>query len=120
MRLLFLRLWRGIQVGFRKHLWLISAAMVVATAFTVPAASAAGSTNSLLPSCGAKTYPFEPWSDPDAYCAFPNLGFENGSTAWTLKGKASVVTGNEPWKVSGTGTHALQLGPGGSASSSSL
>ena len=102
-----------------KHLWLISAAMIAAAGLSVPAASASG-TNALLPSCGAKSYPFKPWADPDAYCAFPNLGFESGSTGWALSGKASVVAANEPWHVSGAGTHALQLGPGASALSSPL
>jgi len=74
----------------------------------------------VLPSCGAKTYPFTPWSDYDAYCAFPNLGFESGTTKWTLTGKASVVAANEPWHVSGACTHALQLGPGATARSSTL
>src|SRR6478672_13250180 len=119
MRSLFLRLRRGIEMGFRRHLWLILAAMVAATGFSVPAASAQG-TNSLLPSCGPTSYPFKPWNDPDAYCAFPNLGFESGSRAWTLTGKASIVAGNEPWYVAGPGTHALQLGPGASATSSPL
>src|SRR6476659_3571471 len=71
------------KMRFTKHLWLISAAMVAAAGLSVPAASASG-TNALLPSCGAKSYPFTPWGDLDAYCAFPNLGFESGKTAWTL------------------------------------
>jgi hypothetical protein len=104
---------------FTKHLWLISAAIVAATGLSVPAASARG-TNALLPSCGAQSYPFKPWSDPDAYCAFPNLGFESGATGWTLTGKASIASANEPWHVSGAGTHALQLGPGATALSSRL
>jgi hypothetical protein len=113
---LFLRLWRGIEMRHTKHLWLISAAMVAAAALSVPAASA----NALLPSCGATSHPFTPWSDPDAYCAFPNLGFESGKTGWTLTGNASIVSANEPWHVSGAGTHALQLGAGATALSSRL
>jgi len=70
--------------------------------------------------CGSTTQPFKAWGDVDAYCAFPNLGFESGATKWTLTGNASVVAANEPWHVSGAGTHALQLGPGATASSSSL
>ena len=104
---------------FTKHLWLITAAMVVAAGLSVPAASAS-LTRSLLPSCGATSYPFQPWSDPDAYCAFPNLGFESGTTGWTLSGKASIASANEPGHVSGAGTHALQLGPGATAVSSRL
>ena len=98
-----------------RHLWLTLAALAVAAGLSVPAASAG-----LLPSCGAKTYPFQAWGDGDAYCAFPNLGFESGKTSWTTTGNASVVTGNEPWHVSGAGTHALQLGPGATALSSPL
>jgi hypothetical protein len=105
-------------MGFSRHLWLIFAAVVVAAGLSVPAASARGT--SLLPSCGAKTYPFTTWGDNDAYCAFPNLGFESKATSWTVTGYASVVSGNEPWHVSGSGTHALQLGPGATALSSSL
>ena len=101
-------------------LWVGFAAVVAAAGLFVPAAVAGLSGNSLLPSCGAKSYPFKAWNDPDAYCAFPNLGFEDGSTAWTLKGSTSIVATNEPWHVSGPGTHALQLGPGASAASSSL
>jgi hypothetical protein len=64
--------------------------------------------------------PFATWGDNDGYCAFPNLGFESGTTGWTLSGKTSVATANEPWHVSGSGTHSLQLGPGATARSSSL
>ena len=105
----------------RNRLWLISAAMVAASVLSVPAASAGTLPRlSLLPSCGAKSYPFTPWGDRDSYCSFPNLGFESGATAWKLSGSASVVAANEPWHVSGAGTHALQLGPGATALSSSL
>jgi hypothetical protein len=102
-----------------RRLWFFGAAVVAAAGLSVPAASATG-TSSLLPSCGAKSYPFLPWADPDAYCAFPNLGFESGKTAWTLAGSASIVSANEPWQVSGPGSHALQLGPGATALSSPL
>ena len=108
------------RVGNR--LWLVFTAVVAAAALAVPAASAAGSAGSasLLPSCGVKTYPFSRWGDPDAYCAFPNLGFESGYSSWTLTGNAAVVSGNEPWQVSGAGTHALRLAPGATALSSRL
>jgi hypothetical protein len=106
-------------MGLTNRLWLICAAILAASALLVPAASAEMS-HSLLPSCGPKTYPFAQWGDPDAYCAFPNLGFEYGATAWKLTGNSSIVAANEPWHVSGPGTHALQLGPGATALSSSL
>jgi hypothetical protein len=103
----------------KRRLRLVSAALIAAAGLSVPAASA-GTAHRLLPSCGAKSYPFTLWGDYDAYCAFPNLGFENGSASWTLTGKASIVAANEPWDVSGNGTHALQLGPGATALSSPL
>jgi hypothetical protein len=99
-----------------RRLWLVLAAVTIAAGLSVPAASAA----SLLPSCGATSYPFASWGDYDSYCKFPNLGFESGATGWKLGGRASVVTANEPWHVSGPGTHALQLGPGATALSASL
>jgi hypothetical protein len=104
-----------------KRLWFVSTVVVAAAGLCLPAASAAtGSTLSLLPSCGVKSHPFTPWADPDAYCAFPNLGFENGKTGWTVTGSAAIAAANEPWHVSGQGTHALQLGPGATALSSPL
>jgi hypothetical protein len=99
-----------------KGLWVVFAALVAAVGLSVPAASA----GLLLPSCGATSHPFTPWGDQASYCAFPNLGFENGTAAWTLSGQASVASGNEPWHVSGSGTHALRLGPGATAVSSPL
>ena len=106
-------------MGFSRRLWLILAAIVAATGLAVPAASA-GLLGGLLPPCGSTTQPFKAWGDADAYCAYPNLGFESGATKWTLTGNASVVSANEPWHVSGSGTHALQLGPGATASSLTL
>ena len=95
------------------------ASVLVTAGLAVPVASASLIAD-VLPSCGATTYPFKAWADSSAYCAFPNLGFESGTTSWTLKGAAPVVAGNEPWHVSGSGTHALQLGPGATALSSPL
>ncbi|HEX4323941.1 MAG TPA: hypothetical protein VHZ77_04840 [Gaiellaceae bacterium] len=107
-------------MGSRRRLWLVLAVVVVATGLAVPAASASRAEGLLLPSCGATSKPFTLWGDSASYCAFPNLGFESGKTAWTLTGGASIASANEPWHVSGSGTHALQLGPGATATSSSL
>ena len=102
-----------------KRFWLVLSALVSAAALAVPAASA-GLTSGLLPSCGTTSHPFANWGDTASYCAFPNLGFESGKTGWTTTGSASVGSANEPWRVSGPGTHALQLGPGATALSSPL
>lgn len=107
--------------GSSRGLWVVFATAVVAAGLAVPAASAGSvKPGGLLPSCGATSQPFTRWGDYESYCAFPNLGFESGATAWKLGGNSSVVAGNEPWHVSGSGTHALQLGPGGTATSSAL
>ena len=103
-----------------RRLWCVFAAVVAAAALSIPSASGGLPRLSLLPSCGATSHPFTPWGDTSSYCAFPNLGFESGSTGWTLRGSASVVASNEPWHVSGAGTHDLQLRPGASALSSPL
>jgi hypothetical protein len=97
----------------------VVAALAVAVGFAAPGAGA-GLVDPILPSCGQESQPFLHWGDIDGYCAFPNLGFENGSTGWTLNGDTSVVSDNEPWQVSGPGSSALRLGPGASALSSPL
>jgi hypothetical protein len=104
-----------------KQLWFVFAAVVIAAGLAVPAASASRSGGlGLLPSCGATSQPFTLWGDTNSYCAFPNLGFESAKAGWTTTGDASIVSGNEPWHVSGPGTHSLQLGPGATATSSPL
>ena len=104
-----------------RRLWFVLAMVVIAAGLAVPAASASRAEGlGLLPSCGATSQPFTLWGDTNGYCAFPNLGFESGKAGWTSTGDASVVSGNEPWHVSGPGTHSLQLGPGATATSSPL
>jgi hypothetical protein len=59
---------------------------------------------------------FAAWSDYGQYTPVLNAGLEDGTAGWTLSGGASVVTGNEPWKIGG-GWHrnALDLPAGSSA-----
>jgi hypothetical protein len=104
-----------------RRFWLLVSAVASVVALAVPAASAAGPSGlGLLPSCGATSHPFTNWGDQGSYCAFPNLGLESGRTGWALTGTTSIVSANEPWHVSGPGTHALQLAPGATALSPSL
>lgn len=70
----------------------------------------------LLPNCGSTSQVFKPWSDPSPYYFASNGGFETGTTGWTLAGQASVVGGNDPYNLSGAGSHALLLKTGASAS----
>jgi hypothetical protein len=61
------------------------------------------------------TKPFAPFGDLGLYTPVANQGLEAASTSWTLSGRATVVAGNEPWKVGGsTDSHSLDL-PAGSA-----
>jgi hypothetical protein len=68
------------------------------------------------------TRPFAPWGDSSYYASLQNGGFENGGFSWTLSGGARVVSGNEPYNISG-GRHddsSLYLPAGSSAYSSTV
>jgi hypothetical protein len=62
------------------------------------------------------TQPFAPFSDLGLYTPVANQGLEASSTSWTLSGRATVVAGNEPWKVGGSAdSHSLDLPAGSTA-----
>lgn len=84
---------------------------VAVVAAPVGSASRAG-----LLSCPASLYPFAQFGDGSSYFGFGNNGFENGTTGWGVS-RASVVSGNEPWDVNGSGDSSLSIGPGGTAAS---
>jgi hypothetical protein len=85
----------------------------------VSAGALTGSANAQLlgGACGDRplSRPFLPWLDPMQYTLAPRGNFESGTTGWTLKGGAAVVTGNEPWNVSGAGSRSLYLPSGSTA-----
>jgi hypothetical protein len=89
----------------------VAAATVAATcAIGTPAASAG------LLSCGAGSQPFFQFDrDTNSYFLIPNGNFESGSTGWTLAGGARVVSGNDPYYISGPGSASLSMPPGSSA-----
>jgi hypothetical protein len=67
--------------------------------------------------CGTTLPVFAPWGDFAPYYLAPNGTFENGSANWSLSGGATVAAPtNEPWYLAGTGSHALRIPSGGSAS----
>jgi len=85
-------------------------------------ASAAPSSDSLLPSCSGQSYvkPFIPWLDLANYVLMPSGALES-SSGWTLSGGATLVSGNEPWHVhGGADSRSLYLPSGSSATSPSL
>jgi hypothetical protein len=65
--------------------------------------------------------PFTRWLDPASYVLAPAGTFEQGVSSWALAGGASVVDGNEPYFVHGSGeSSSLSLGGGGSATSDAM
>jgi len=93
--------------------------LAVLVVVLVSAGALTGSANAQLlgGACGDRplSQPFMRWLDPMKYTLAPGGGFESGARGWTLKGGAAVVTGNEPWKVSGAGSRSLYLPSGSSA-----
>jgi len=66
--------------------------------------------------------PFSAWGDSSNYARLYNNGFESGSLGWTLSGGAKIVSGNEPFFLSGTrsDSHSLLLPSGSSAYSGTV
>jgi hypothetical protein len=65
---------------------------------------------------------FSRWGDLSNYARLYNNGFESGSTAWILSGGAKVVSGNEPFYITGNthDSHSLLLPAGSSAYSGTV
>jgi hypothetical protein len=104
----------------RARLRYLAPVLLATAAFAAPAAHAGlldPVTQLVLPTCGTAAPYFAQFGDSSAYYAFPDNGFESGSTGWTLSRGASVVSGNEPWYVDGPGSHSLALSAGASATS---
>jgi hypothetical protein len=88
------------------------AAVFIATVASAAFASSAsaGLITKSATSCddGAITQPFARFGDRDNYKLLPGGTFESGASGWTLSGGASVVSGNETYKVGGS-SHAKSL-----------
>jgi hypothetical protein len=106
-------------MSFRLHRT-VFAAVVATAALAVGAPTAnAGLLVASAPDCGPKpmSKPFAPWGDQSYYTLAPGGSFEPNKAPWQLSG-ASIVSGNEPWKVNGAGdSRSLKLPPGASATS---
>ena len=100
----------------------IACAAIAVAAIAAPAASA-GLLVSSAASCASQTYsqPFSKWGDNATYTPVPGGNFEPGQKAWTLTGGATIVSGNESFKVGSSGdNYSLQIPAGGSATSPSM
>jgi hypothetical protein len=89
---------------------LLAATAAVATAMAFAAPASAGILTASATDCGDETLtqPFALFGDRANYKLVGGGSFEGGATGWTLRGGAKVVSGNEPWKVGGSG-HAKSL-----------
>jgi hypothetical protein len=103
---------------------LVVAGSLAALTLALSATSAsAGILVKSAPDCSPKpaSQVFARWGDSSQYNLAPGGSFEAGAGAWSLSGRASVVSGNEPWKVAGAGhTRSLKLPPGASATSPTI
>jgi hypothetical protein len=98
----------------------VTAALAVLALAMSASTASAGILVKDAPDCTPKptSQPFAPWGDRAQYNLAPGGSFEAGTQSWSLSGKASTVSGNEPWKVAGAGhTRSLRLPPGASATS---
>lgn len=100
----------------RRSLLVVLASLVASLAFGANSASAGEGLLGL--SCGDDaSQPFLRWLDPLPYTLAPDGGFENGAAGWSLSRGARVVSGNEPFALSGPGSRSLYLPAGSSATS---
>ena len=103
---------------------LVVAGSLAALTLALSASSAsAGILVKSAPDCSPKpaSQVFARWGDSSQYNLAPGGSFEAGAAAWSLSGRASIVSGNEPWKVAGAGhTRSLKLPPGASATSPTI
>lgn len=101
---------------------LATAALAGAAAVTTLSAAPASAHGTAV-ACTARSESrvFSPWSDSSNYFLIPNGGFEGGTVDWKLAGGASVVTGNEPWKVrNGADNRSLRIPYGATAESRTI
>jgi hypothetical protein len=97
------------RVRKMKILSSLAATAAALTALAAPASAQAACP--VLPTVKA----FQAFGDSADYSLAPNGGLESGAAGWVLS-SASVVTGNETFKVRATGdTRSLQIAPGGKA-----
>jgi hypothetical protein len=107
----------------RRPLRRLSAPLALTLASMLLGAGFATSAQAALISAGAcneapLSQPFAQWGDSSSYELAPGGDFESSASGWTLSGGAKIVTGSEPYDVSGAvGSHSLALPRGASAQS---
>src|SRR5207302_6509217 len=101
-----------------RRLALTASAMSTLAAGLLLAAPAAQADLVDLSACNsnALSQPFLPWADPSSYELAPGGTFSDSS--WALSGRASLVSGGEPWAVTGTPSSSSLSLPAGSSGTS--
>lgn len=95
-------------------------ALAVATAIAATAAAAIAPAHAGAASCPPpppNVHPFAPWGDANDYVLTSGGSFESSGTPWSLSGGAAVVADNDALGLAGSGSHALSLPSGASATS---
>jgi hypothetical protein len=95
---------------------LLAAITAVAMTGALAAPANAGILTVTAKDCGDETLsqPFAGFGDQAQYKLVPGGSFEGALTDWTLTRGAKVVSGNEPWKVGGSGHGKSLVLPAGS------
>jgi hypothetical protein len=95
---------------------LLAAITAVAMTGALAAPASAGILTVSASDCGDETLsqPFSGFGDRANYKLVPGGSFEGALTGWTLTRGAKVVSGNEPWKVGGSGHGKSLVLPAGS------
>ena len=111
----------GMKKPRRPRLLLAMTAAATLSALA-PAGAQAGLLVSSATSCESQdvSQPFLPWADVANYVLAPGGELESAPAGWRL-GAASVVDGNEPWKVrDARDSHALAIPAGDSVTTASM
>lgn len=101
---------------------LATAGLAAAAALALGAAPArAGVLVESAPDCNQRLeQPFAALGDDGEYTLVTGGDFEGGAPGWQLRGGSAVRSGNEPYYVSGGGSHSLALPGGGGATSPTM
>jgi hypothetical protein len=103
-------------VSARRFVVAAPAALALAAALLVAPAAQADVVDLSACNTNALTQSFLRWGDPSSYELAPGGNFADSS--WSLSGGAKLVSGAEPWGVSGTPSSSSVSLPGGASAQS--
>jgi hypothetical protein len=106
-----LRLFRPMLLGAATFAAVLSISVPGAAAKPAGKSTSLAATSQLCPAPSSSTL-FAPWGDLNLYTPFQGATFESGSEGWSWSGGASILAGDDDRLLSSSGTHAVQV-PGG-------